>query len=163
MLASVANMTITNNQRQFLLFLASDVIPLIKYDDKVRNTCRNTYSKYAMGGHAIQGARQAIQDLCGVCDFPDETIKPFVKAIVAHFQGGKRARKRLTQEEQNELLIACGMKCQKCGKLLTDVNFDHILPFCLVFDTVEENRQCLCPECNKAKANTISLTDRVCA
>lgn len=152
-------MNLTSDQRQFLLFFAYNVIPLIKYNSSARNACRNTYSMYARRGQAVDGARKAIEDLCGECEFSDETIKPFIKAIVAHFQGGKHVRKKLTKEEQDALLIACGMKCQHCGKLLTDINFDHILPFCLVFETIENNRQCLCPECNRAKAANIPTSN----
>jgi 5-methylcytosine-specific restriction endonuclease McrA len=157
-------MLITNDQRQFLLLLANNFVPLMKRDVKLRNDLRSTYSEYSMKGRAIEGIRYVIRETCGECEFSNETIKPFIKAIVVHLQGYKPPREQMPQEEQDRLLIACGMKCQSCGKLLTDVNFDHILPYCLVFDTIKDNIQCLCPECNKAKGTTIPFgVERACA
>jgi 5-methylcytosine-specific restriction endonuclease McrA len=103
-------------------------------------------------------------ELCGICDYSDKVLRDFAPAVRIHLNQMPQSRKALTYEEKLELMNRCGLICPECGKPLLDINFDHILPFFLVYDTLDlANRQCLCPECNRDKGSAINVEERLCA
>ena len=73
----------------------------------------------------------------------------------AHFNNSNR-RKSIPPFFKNELLKRQNGKCAVCGEdLATDtkkVHVDHIIPWSLVGDELEDNYQILCETCNECKS-----------
>lgn len=53
------------------------------------------------------------------------------------------------------LLLAAGMRCQRCGARLADDDFhaDHIVPWSITGRTNVHEMQALCGRCNREKGN----------
>ena len=65
-------------------------------------------------------------------------------------------RKKLPQDLKNELFAKQKGKCLSCGEPLSKdwskIHIDHIIPFKLVGDELEDNYQLLCENCNECKS-----------
>jgi 5-methylcytosine-specific restriction endonuclease McrA len=85
----------------------------------------------------------------------ESDIKPIVKI-------SKDGIKHFTKREPSDrlkvqVLMRDGNKCRLCGVVCNDglhkIHFDHIIPWSKGGETVLENLQVLCSDCNLSKGN----------
>lgn len=150
----------TDEQWQFVQFLDMYFLPRINNKD-VRNKARLVFNRSI--GNKLLGVRNTMAFLDIPCDFDDETIEPFVESFYMHLKNGPKKREKLPDEEKKRLRNKCNNTCNRCGNELSEVHYDHIIPFRLGFDTIPNNRQCLCPKCNYEKGNTIGRPNNLTA
>lgn len=70
----------------------------------------------------------------------------------------ERDRGRARQAARLRVWLRDGPHCQSCGKLIDitpdtpdPFELDHVVPLWMGGQDVDSNRQCLCPDCHKAK------------
>ena len=82
--------------------------------------------------------------------------------IKAHFNKQDK-RKAISAETKQRLCALQKGKCAVCGEDLEDdlskIHVDHIVPWTLVGDELDNNYQCLCSTCNESKS---AHTDYIC-
>ena len=73
----------------------------------------------------------------------------------------KKPRKHISEAEKYRLLKEQNYKCNICGADLSNsakkIHVDHIIPYELVGDELEDNLQCLCETCNECKNSKIDF------
>lgn len=78
--------------------------------------------------------------------------------LIANFRK-KPNRKSLSLELKKELYRNQGGRCKACGEPLGDnmskIHIDHIIPWILVGDELEDNYQDLCEACNECKNSRV--------
>lgn len=151
----------TDEQFDFIDFFDTYALPLLS-NSKIRNNAR--YEFYEAMGDNLLGVKRVMEFLELPCDFDNEAIEPFIDAIKNHLSGVRPSRETLPDQEKERLLEIATHRCNICKKPVKNIHaahFDHIIPFYLVFDTITNNRQCLCPECNRKKGNKIGRPNRL--
>jgi len=82
-------------------------------------------------------------------------ITEVLHKLQAQIRVAQNLERVFTQRQRTELLIRSGGKCQSCGDAVNIDTFeaDHIIPYSKGGETVVENGQCLCRNCNRTKSN----------
>lgn len=148
---------VTEEHFRFAAYLLTDCLYYIRYDDIAREKAKKIYESHARRGRGIVGVREALISLCGYCEFNDDILTIFRQTVRDLLNQEDYTRAKLDDEDKNLLMKKFNMVCAQCGNPLTTVNFDHILPFFIVGETLElANRQCLCDKCNRLKSSHIN-------
>lgn len=81
--------------------------------------------------------------------------------LVEAFLSKNQYRKYITKTEKMEMLNRQNYRCRFCKREIDlSAHADHIIPFKLVGDELENNLQMLCERCNKAKKESIDYEVR---
>jgi 5-methylcytosine-specific restriction endonuclease McrA len=89
------------------------------------------------------------------------TVEP-ISLVSPSSQEIKHITKRNISERQRfRILVRDGFRCMTCGatpltKVGVELHIDHILPWSLGGETVDENLQTKCKQCNLGKGNTFT-------
>lgn len=143
------SISFTNEQYNLLLTFARHVVPSLQRK-ATRKVMRDEFYLAAAKGETRRASVEIVKMLSGI-EYSEEAIVPFIAALERHLNGNNK-RKKLSNEEKKIILKQYGFKCPVCGKTLTIADFDHIIPFYIVFDTMGlENIQCMCKECHQQK------------
>lgn len=92
------------------------------------------------------------------CSLPKEDLIWLNKCLQAHFK--KKDRRKSLKQIGIDLWLNGQKNCKICGKHLNvnEINVDHVIPWDIVGDELENNYQILCEHCNKSKGAHISQT-----
>lgn len=94
-------------------------------------------------------------------DLTEEDSKTIHKWLSAYFKK-TATRKKIKEEIKTQLYTEQNGRCIICGEKLgtewSRIHVDHIIPWVLVGDELEDNYQLLCDTCNQCKS---SRTDYV--
>ena len=84
--------------------------------------------------------------------------------IEAYFKKGSK-RRTISKELKEELCKKQNWKCMVCGEDLdkngSKIHIDHIIPWSLVGDELENNYQALCETCNESKSASIDYLFKI--
>ncbi|SQC06499.1 HNH endonuclease [Clostridium perfringens] len=88
----------------------------------------------------------------------EKEYKFLIKLIIAYLRK-KEKRQKYDKEEKKRLLFEQENKCNICKREINNKNshVDHIIPFKMVGDELDENLQLLCEECNLNKSGSINF------
>ena len=119
------------------------------YRQRIRNLYRQTSDR-------IMTTRILIQKEYDVC-LSDSESAMVTLWFLANFRKKTRRNSKYTCETvKKELWERQNGKCPSCGELLgrdwSKIHVDHIIPFVLVGDELEDNYQDLCEVCNECKS-----------
>ncbi len=95
-------------------------------------------------------------------ELSDSDAQNVSKWFLANFRKGV-SRKRIPDEIKIELYKKQKGKCVACGEDLGDlskIHVDHIIPWKLVGDELDNNYQDLCEKCNECKSDSIDYIFR---
>ena len=106
---------------------------------------------------SIKATNMVVSRVCH-CSFLSEDYKWLNKCLVAFFK--KTNRKALNIEKKEDILKKQSYKCAICNKQinLENAEIDHIIPFDIVGDELDDNYQALCSNCNRRKSDTLSIS-----
>ena len=89
-------------------------------------------------------------------DLDEEEALIIHKWLLTYFKKSL-SRKKFSQEIKNSLYEKQNGKCPICGECLGDewskIHVDHIIPWVLVGDELDDNYQLLCDICNQCKSS----------
>lgn len=109
---------------------------------------------YLQSSNKLQTIQQIFINEYG-CNFSSEESETLLRWFKAWISKDGR-RKSFTLEEKLLLAKKQQMLCNICQKELrptsSDMHVDHIIPWQLVGDELEDNYQILCPDCNLEKS-----------
>lgn len=88
-------------------------------------------------------------------DMSEEDTHTMFQWLNAHFNKQPN-RKPISSDIKDQLFRLQNGKCAVCGEdlgeNLSKIHVDHIIPWALVGDELENNYQCLCQTCNECKS-----------
>lgn len=116
---------------------------------KLRTSFRNI-------GNDTLGARQILQKYT-VCIFSESEYQRFGSLFRAYFQKRDQSRQTESAEIRKRLLEKQRYRCAICKMPLdySKSHLDHIVPFSLVGDQLDNNYQMLCETCNTRKGDSV--------
>lgn len=84
-----------------------------------------------------------------------ELQRNYIRLMVRAYLRKEEWRKPFTDGHRKQLVRQQNGKCNYCGENIeySSCHIDHIVPFRLVGDELEENYQALCQKCNQSKAD----------
>ncbi len=123
-----------------------------KYDDLARDV-----SAYSSGTYEkrFSGWRRVLE---AFVDWANEGIAP--ETEIASQRAGRRTPRAANWRQRALVLIRDGAKCRFCGASPQSgarLHVDHVVPWSLGGETVIENLQVLCEQCNVGKSNLSPL------
>lgn len=84
--------------------------------------------------------------------------KIILKWLIAYFRKGD-VRKSYNKDLKQGILLEQDNRCKICGRetSICDSELDHVIPWVLVGDELEDNLQVLCNTCNERKGKNIGF------
>lgn len=88
----------------------------------------------------------------------EEDDYKYIYTLIMAYLRKKDIRKRYNEDDKSRLLIKQNYKCDICHcKInLKDSHVDHIIPFKMVGDELNDNYQLLCEQCNFNKSASLN-------
>lgn len=96
-------------------------------------------------------------------ELSNEEASELSKWFLANFKKTS-TRKKIPDDVRKQLILKQNNKCIACGETLGDISkahVDHIIPWVLVGDELENNYQVLCDKCNECKSASIDFMFRL--
>ena len=149
------------DKESFLEAVYTDIIELI-----FRKIClnlkkdENLYFKvkqaYFSTKDELYIIKQLVNNICN-CEILEEDLVK-INTWLKAFYSKQDKRKSIENYIKRDLLIKQNYSCAICHKKLSndEIRLDHIIPFDLVGDELENNYQILCTDCNLAKSDHIA-------
>ncbi len=86
------------------------------------------------------------------------TLKPLTQALTPK----RRTRREISDRQRFRILVRDGFRCKSCGasplkESGVELHVDHILPWSKGGETVDENLECKCKQCNLGKSNVFNV------
>lgn len=103
----------------------------------------------------VYAAEQIAEKYLGIC-LPQEDARWMNRCLLAHF-GRDGRRQAVSQEKKTAQIARQHGVCACCGAPVTAQkgHYDHVVPWELVGDGLDENYQVLCPRCNGEKSSSV--------
>ena len=153
---------ITERQKDFLFTLAYEIVHKFnRLNKKGDKTAQKLFDNAASpaGCSLADGSIAAIKYVTGI-EYERETVEPFAEAIQMHVFGDFPSKHFISAAEKKFLLKKYGLVCPDCGTIMTKATVDHIIPYCVVLDTLgKKNIRFTCPHCNLDKSSRIRDKD----
>ena len=141
-------------KKALLLNMFKKIVVRMNKDDLFRNHIRKLFSQSTDKELTVNAI---IRNNLNV-DLEYDDCKLMLQWFDANFKKNN-SRKRITDEVKEKLYKKQKGICAVCGEPLGEemkyVHVDHIIPWMLVGDELENNYQCLCPTCNECKSANI--------
>lgn len=135
-----------------LQFILESICHKINSDPQSR---KKVFTKYYQSRNDCTVAQKIAYEICGI-KLPPKDLLWLNKCILANLKKREK-RKLISLQEKKDLLDKQNYKCACCNKDITlnNSHYDHIVPWNLVGDELEDNYQMLCTYCNEHKNSSI--------
>lgn len=141
-------------KKNLLLTIFKKLCYRMKKDEKYKMKIINLYKQSPQWELTVQTLMEREYG----CRLSGEEASTMGTWLIAHFRK-KAKRKLLTLELKEELYKKQNGICLCCGEQLGDnmskIHIDHVIPWTLVGDELENNYQDLCETCNECKNSRV--------
>ena len=141
-------------KKALLLNMFKKIVVRMNKDNSFRNHIRTLFSQSTNKELTVKAI------MCNNLNFnlEDDDCKLMLQWFDANFKKSNR-RRSIPNELKENLYIKQKGLCAVCGEPLGEemknVHVDHIIPWMLVGDELNNNYQCLCATCNECKSANI--------
>lgn len=106
---------------------------------------------------STEATKKVVKSACGYT-LSETDIIWLAKCFRAFFEK-RNTRAASSLDEKKELLSKQNNRCAICRKelSLSDLHVDHIIPWDYVGDSLPNNKQALCSDCNLKKSNHVAV------
>lgn len=138
-------------KKSLLLNIFKKLVVMMKRDDTMRLKVRKLFLQTT----DTEMTTQIIISKYFNFDLSAEDARLMFQWLNAHFNKQPK-RKPISLDFKIQLYQLQNGKCAVCGEdlgeNLSEIHVDHIIPWVLVGDELEDNYQCLCQTCNECKS-----------